>query len=198
MNKFSCRKYRMARTLLLAALLLAGGSDGDDGAGNETGEPQAVGKRLLPALFRQGGQPGHDGLRTFRESDRSRLDALLKSETQSLADLPQSDEELMKLAQQMAMQDRSGNSGKRKQPATDFSASAQQKKRAEIEAQRKKALKQLDALPQSADKQKMVKEVNAAFDKMLAELGTHTAKGRKPPPKPQARHRRHPANLCRH
>lgn len=106
----------------------------------------------------------------FREADRARLDALIKSEVQSLVNLPESDEELMKLAQQMAMQEQSGHSGKQKQEIPDFSASAQQKKKAEIETQRKKALKQLDMLPESADKQKMTREINASFDRMLADL----------------------------
>ena len=178
MNIFSCN-YQILRTLLLAVLLLAGGGPGAAAWAQKQENRQPWESDCFVHYF--GKVDSHDTMiyGIFREADRERLDALLKSEVQSLVDLPESDEELMKLAQQMAMQKQSANSGKQKRQTTDFSASAQQKKRAEIEAQRKKALKQLDALPESADKQKMVKEINAAFDKLLAELPDAYSEGQK-------------------
>lgn len=53
----------------------------------------------------------------------------------------------------------------------DVSNSAQDKKRAEIEKQRKDALKQIDAMPSGyVDKAALKKEINKSFDQMLAEL----------------------------
>lgn len=176
MNRFSC-KYRIVKMLLPAVLFLgasvvpvATAQAQTQTQASQQNEQQLCESDCVVHYF--GKVDSRDTLvyGIFHKADMPRLAALMKGETESKVDLPDSDEELIKLAQQMASQDQSGNSGKRKQPATDFSAPAQQKKKAEIEAQRKKALKQLDMLPASADKQKTVKEINAAFDKMLADL----------------------------
>ena len=58
-----------------------------------------------------------------------------------------------------------------KENVPDLSDSAQEKKIAEIEAQRKKALKDIDKLPDGyVDKAKLKKEINDNFDKMLAQI----------------------------
>ena len=58
-----------------------------------------------------------------------------------------------------------------KYDAVDVSDSAAEKKRAEIEKQRKDALKQIDAIPNGyADKTALKKQINQEFDKMLAQI----------------------------
>lgn len=52
----------------------------------------------------------------------------------------------------------------------EYSDESQRKQLAEIEAKRAKAMKSLTQVPDSPDKQKMVKEMNDAFDKMIADL----------------------------
>lgn len=184
MNRLPGYTYRILRTLLLAMFLgvvlcpLPVAAQGSKQENRKPWESDYFVYRL-PAVEK--GDTLLYGI--FRIADRERLNALIESEVQAMVDLPESEEEQMQLALQLARhQQQAGNKGEQP-PATDFSASSLQKKKADIEVQRKKALKQLDALPQSADKQKMVKEVNAAFDKMLADLpgvyseGQETAAG---------------------
>jgi len=64
-----------------------------------------------------------------------------------------------------------GKDYKPKNDGADVSNSVQQKKVAEIEKQRKDALKQIDAMPDGfADKAALKKQINQNFDKMLAQI----------------------------